>query len=113
MTRRLSDANRRKSDSSASEEKAKSCSSASSLVEEEVSAFEGLGITYHDKKWTDGSVPLDSISGDLSRLAKVNETSVSCFRYTLRLKTLEFMYPHAFVYLIYLTGGLAKKKLCC
>lgn len=70
MTRRLSDANRRKSDSSASEEKAKSCSSASSLVEEEVSAFEGLGITYHDKKWTDGSVPLDSISGDLSRLAK-------------------------------------------
>ncbi|KAJ4881598.1 hypothetical protein Rs2_38653 [Raphanus sativus] len=70
MTRRLSDANRRKSDSSACEEKAKSCSSASSLVEEEVSAFEGLGITYHDRKWTDGSVPLDSISGDLARLAK-------------------------------------------
>ncbi|KAF8088928.1 hypothetical protein N665_0526s0001, partial [Sinapis alba] len=71
MTRRLSDANRRKSDSSASEEKVKSCSSASSLVEEEqVSAFEGLRITYHDKKWTDGSVPLDSISGDLARLAK-------------------------------------------
>lgn len=80
MTRRLSDANRRKSDSSASEEKVKSCSSASSLVEEEqVSAFEGLRITYHDKKWTDGSVPLDSISGDLARLAKVNETSVTCF----------------------------------
>ncbi|KAJ0234771.1 Uncharacterized protein HA466_0271360 [Hirschfeldia incana] len=70
MTRRLSDANRRKSGSSSSEEKAKSCSSASSVVEEEVSAFEGLGITYHDKKWTDGSVPLDSISGDLARLAK-------------------------------------------
>ncbi|CAN7030103.1 hypothetical protein BRARA_H00519 [Brassica rapa] len=72
MTRRLSDANRRKSDSSACEEKAKSCSSASSLVEDEedVSAFEGLGITYHDRKWTDGSVPLDSISGDLARLAK-------------------------------------------
>lgn len=74
MTRRLSDANRRKSDASACEEKAKSCSSASSLVEEEeVSAFEGLGITYHDRKWTDGSVPLDSISGDLARLAKVKD----------------------------------------
>ncbi|CDY43695.1 BnaC08g47020D [Brassica napus] len=72
MTRRLSDANWRKSDSSACEEKAKSCSSASSLVEDEedVSAFEGLGITYHDRKWTDGSVPLDSIPGDLARLAK-------------------------------------------
>ncbi|CAG7897087.1 unnamed protein product [Brassica rapa] len=72
MTRRLSDANRRKSDSSACEEKAKSCSSASSLVEDEedVSAFAGLGITYHDRKWTDGRVPLDSISGDLARLAK-------------------------------------------
>ncbi|CAH2079437.1 unnamed protein product [Thlaspi arvense] len=70
MSRRLSDANRRKSDStSACEEKAKSCSSESSLVEE-VSAFEGLGITYHDRKWTDGSVPLDSISGDLAKLAK-------------------------------------------
>lgn len=79
MTRRLSDANWRKSDSSACEEKAKSCSSASSLVEDEedVSAFEGLGITYHDRKWTDGSVPLDSISGDLARLAKVNVTK--CF----------------------------------
>ncbi|XP_056857310.1 uncharacterized protein LOC108855095 isoform X1 [Raphanus sativus] len=56
MSRRLSDANRRKSDSS---EKVKSCSS------EEVS-----DITYHDRKWTDGSVPLDSISGDLAKLAK-------------------------------------------
>lgn len=72
VLRRLSDANRRKSDSSACEEKAKSCSSASSLVEDEedVSAFAGLGITYHDRKWTDGRVPLDSISGDLARLAK-------------------------------------------
>ncbi|KAF8088517.1 hypothetical protein N665_0538s0018 [Sinapis alba] len=60
MSRRLSDANRRKS-----EEKVKSsCSSESSLVEE-VSE-----ITYHDRKWTDGSVPLDSISGDLAKLAK-------------------------------------------
>ncbi|CAN6830201.1 unnamed protein product [Brassica oleracea] len=64
MSRRLSDANRRKSDSSACEEKVKSCSSESSLVEE-VS-----DITYHDRKWTDGSVPLDSISGDLAKLAK-------------------------------------------
>ncbi|CAH8338723.1 unnamed protein product [Eruca vesicaria subsp. sativa] len=55
MSRRLSDANRRKS-----EEKVKSCSSESSLVD----------ITYHDRKWTDGSVPLDSISGDLAKLAK-------------------------------------------
>ncbi|CAG7906080.1 unnamed protein product [Brassica rapa] len=64
MSRRLSDANRRKSVSSACEEKVKSCSSETSLVEE-VS-----DITYHDRKWTDGSVPLDSISGDLAKLAK-------------------------------------------
>lgn len=71
MSRRLSDANRRKSDSSSTcEEKAKSSSSESSLLEE-VSAFEGLGITYHEKKWTDGSVPLDSISEDLTKLVKV------------------------------------------
>lgn len=70
MSRRLSDANRRKSDSSGCEEKAKSCSSESSLVEE-VSSFEGLGITYHDRKWTDGSVPLDNISEELAKLVKV------------------------------------------
>ncbi|KAG2322880.1 hypothetical protein Bca4012_058348 [Brassica carinata] len=64
ISRRLSDANWRKSDSSACEEKVKSCSSESSLVEE-VS-----DITYHDRKWTDGSVPLDNISGDLAKLAK-------------------------------------------
>ncbi|KAG7543151.1 hypothetical protein ISN45_Aa07g030800 [Arabidopsis thaliana x Arabidopsis arenosa] len=71
MTRRLSDANRRKSDSSSSacEDKAKSCSSESSLLEE-VSAVEGLGITYHERKWTDGSVPLDSISDELAKLVK-------------------------------------------
>lgn len=80
MTRRLSDANRRKSDSSSSacEEKAKSCSSESSLLEE-VSAVEGLGITYHERKWTDGSVSLDSISDELAKLVKVR--SVSCLRY--------------------------------
>ncbi|EOA16144.1 hypothetical protein CARUB_v10004279mg [Capsella rubella] len=71
MTRRLSDANRRKSDSSSSacEEKAKSCSSETNLLEE-VSAFEGVGITYHERKWTDGSVPLDSISEELAKLGK-------------------------------------------
>ncbi|CAA7031674.1 unnamed protein product [Microthlaspi erraticum] len=67
MSRRLSDANRRKSDSSSvCEEKA---SSESSLVEE-VSGFEGLGITYHERKWTDGSVPLDNISEELAKLVK-------------------------------------------
>jgi len=81
MTRRLSDANRRKSGSSSSvcEEKAKSCSSESSLLEE-VSAFEGLGITYHERKWTDGSVPLDSISDELAKLGKVRN-SVLCLSY--------------------------------
>ncbi|VVB04291.1 unnamed protein product [Arabis nemorensis] len=69
MSRRLSDANRRKSDSSGCEEKAKSCSSEGSLVEE-VSALDGLGITYHDRKWTDGSVPLDNISEELAKLVK-------------------------------------------
>ncbi|XP_010440590.1 PREDICTED: uncharacterized protein LOC104723865 [Camelina sativa] len=72
MSRRLSDANRRKSDSSSSacEEKAKSCSSETSILEE-VSAFGGVGITYHERKWTDGSVPLDSsTSEELAKLGK-------------------------------------------
>lgn len=29
------------------------------------------GITIHDKKWTDGSVPLDSVCKELQRLGKV------------------------------------------
>ncbi|XP_019089788.1 PREDICTED: uncharacterized protein LOC104732383 [Camelina sativa] len=71
MSSRLSDANRRKSDSSSSacEEKAKSCSSETSILEE-VSAFGGVGITYYERKWTDGSVPLDSISEELAKLGK-------------------------------------------
>lgn len=81
MSRRLSDANRRKSDSSACEEKA---SSESSVVEE-VSGFEGLGITYHERKWTDGSVPLDNISEDLAKLVKVKRQSVFLFELTLRV----------------------------
>lgn len=30
-----------------------------------------LGFTMHEKKWTDGSVPLDKVSAELARLGKV------------------------------------------
>ena len=29
-------------------------------------------ITVHDKKWTDGSIPLNAVSSELGRLGKVN-----------------------------------------
>ncbi|XP_044471392.1 uncharacterized protein LOC123200311 [Mangifera indica] len=66
ISRRLSDVNGRKSvgDDSSSKKQTKACSPETSL------GYGALGITVHEKKWTDGSVPLDSVSSDLARLGK-------------------------------------------
>lgn len=72
ISRRLSDANGRKpnSDDSSSHEKTKSSSPGGCLILEKPSSA-ALGITVHEKKWTDGSVKLDAVSADLARLGKV------------------------------------------
>ncbi|XP_010527195.1 PREDICTED: uncharacterized protein LOC104804579 [Tarenaya hassleriana] len=72
ISRRLSDVNSRKGekeDTSTCEDKDKSCSSETSSVHE-ASAIEALGITFHEPKWTDGSIPWDTVSQDLAKLAK-------------------------------------------
>ncbi|KAE7998785.1 hypothetical protein FH972_003294 [Carpinus fangiana] len=71
ISRRLSDVNGRrpKTDDSSTDEKTKPSSPDRCLIEEK-SNIEALGITVHEKKWTDGSVPLDALSSDLARLGK-------------------------------------------
>ncbi|KAL5064989.1 hypothetical protein RYX36_026726 [Vicia faba] len=69
MLRRLSDVKSQKSDNNDSDENT-IVSSPLSCLETEKSKLSGLGITIHEKKWTDGSVPLDAVSSKLSRLAK-------------------------------------------
>lgn len=40
--------------------------------------FSGLGITVHDKKWSDGSVLVDAAPANLVKLAKVRIEIVIC-----------------------------------
>lgn len=73
LSRRLSDAHGRSpsgGDDSSSDEKTKSGSPEDCLAQEKRSCT-ALGITVHERKWTDGSVSLDAVSSDLSRLGKV------------------------------------------
>ena len=72
MSRRLSDVSGQKpgSNDSSSNEKTKAVSPQSCVLEEK-SNFAATGFTIHEKKWTDGSVPLDAVSGNLARLGKV------------------------------------------
>lgn len=35
-------------------------------------------ITIHEKKWTDGSVPLDAVSSELAKLGKVFMNKILC-----------------------------------
>lgn len=70
MLRRLSDVKSQKSDTNDSDENT-IVSSPRGCLEMEKSKLPGLGITIHEKKWTDGSVPLDAVSSKLSRLGKV------------------------------------------
>ncbi|KAL5572709.1 hypothetical protein UlMin_022306 [Ulmus minor] len=68
MSRRLSDVSSRKpnfDDSATQEKKKSSLSPENSLVQDAL-----LAVTVHEKKWTDGSVTLDSVSSDLARLGK-------------------------------------------
>ncbi|KGN65379.1 uncharacterized protein LOC101211203 [Cucumis sativus] len=71
ISRRLSDANdhRPKSEEAQRREKKKSFSPSECEVPDE-RKFSGLGITVHDKKWTDGSVLVDAAPPNLVKLAK-------------------------------------------
>ncbi|GMY35966.1 hypothetical protein FCV25MIE_31208 [Fagus crenata] len=71
ISRRISDVNGRRpsTDDSPTDEKTKP-SSPDSRLNGEKPNFEAHGITVHEKKWTDGTVPLDTVSADLSRLGK-------------------------------------------
>ncbi|CAK9186686.1 unnamed protein product [Ilex paraguariensis] len=71
IARRLSDVNGRQpsQDDSNTKEKSKSSLAESSLAPEKPT-YAAPGITVHEKKWTDGSVPLDAVSSDLAKLGK-------------------------------------------
>ncbi|XP_059638075.1 uncharacterized protein LOC132279999 [Cornus florida] len=71
ISRRLSDVKGQKpnQDDSETDEKAKSNLAEGCLVPEKPT-FAAPGVTVHEKKWTDGSVPLDAVSTDLARLGK-------------------------------------------
>ncbi|KAK3041625.1 hypothetical protein RJ639_001435 [Escallonia herrerae] len=71
ISRRLSDVNGRQSaqDDSTTLAKTKSSLAESSLGPEKPN-IAAAGITVHEKKWTDGSVPLDAVSSDLAKLGK-------------------------------------------
>ncbi|GLT28981.1 hypothetical protein SLA2020_038770 [Shorea laevis] len=71
MSRRLSDVNGQKGsdENSSGNEKTKTSPPESNLAPEKT-ASGALGITIHDKKWTDGSIPWDAISTDLAKLGK-------------------------------------------
>lgn len=68
----MSDANdhRPKSDEVQRKEKKKSSSPSECEVPDE-RKFSGLGITVHEKKWTDGSALVDAAPANLVKLAKV------------------------------------------
>jgi len=72
MSRRLSDVSGHKpgSNYSSSNEKTKALSPQSCVLGDK-SNFAAMGITIHEKKWTDGSVPIDAVSGNLAKLGKV------------------------------------------
>ena len=68
LSRRLSDAKTTSDDCLSV--KSKASSHEDSPVQEKPS-YAALGITVLERKWTDGSVPLDGVSADLARLGKV------------------------------------------
>ncbi|KAL6226512.1 hypothetical protein ACLB2K_000474 [Fragaria x ananassa] len=67
LSRRLSDAKTTSDDCLSV--KSKASSHEDSPVQEKP-CYAALGITVHERKWTDGSVPLDGVSADLARLGK-------------------------------------------
>ncbi|KAL7189577.1 hypothetical protein ACSBR1_039264 [Camellia fascicularis] len=71
ISRRLSDVDSQKPnrDDSETREKAKSSLTEGGLVTEKPICA-ASGITIHEKKWTDGSIPLDAVSATLAKLGK-------------------------------------------
>ncbi|GAB4828348.1 hypothetical protein Ancab_035345 [Ancistrocladus abbreviatus] len=69
LSRRLSDANSRGSNDDSSIDENKS-SSADELLLPEKSPCLAAALTVHEKKWTDGSVPFNSVSANLAKLGK-------------------------------------------
>lgn len=68
----MSDVSRKScSDDSTTQEKIKYSSPESLLGKEKTTNNAGLAITVHEKKWTDGSVSLETVSTDLAKLGKV------------------------------------------
>ena len=74
ISRRLSDVHSQKSndENSSSNEKTKASPPENGSAPEKPTCASGaLGITIHEKKWTDGSVSWDTLSADLAKLGKV------------------------------------------
>lgn len=71
LSRRLSDANSRQSnqDETSSYEKTKP-SSPEGCLDNKNPTCAALGFVVHEKKWTDGSVPLDAVSSELAKFGK-------------------------------------------
>ncbi|XP_010688138.2 uncharacterized protein LOC104902146 [Beta vulgaris subsp. vulgaris] len=70
LSRRLSDANSYESkDDMSTDGKSKSSAPEDCMVFDKPTAL-AAGITIHDKKWTDGSIPLDSVPSSLAKLGK-------------------------------------------
>ena len=63
------------SDDSVTKERAKSSSNEAFV--QEIANSGDLAITVHKKKWTDGSVALDTVSSDLAMLGKVKTDLLS------------------------------------
>ncbi|XP_065848445.1 uncharacterized protein [Euphorbia lathyris] len=72
LSRRLSDANSRQpsQDDDSSSNASTNCSTAESCLDKDKPTCAALGFTLHEKKWTDGSIPLDTVSADLAKLGK-------------------------------------------
>ncbi|KAJ8750435.1 hypothetical protein K2173_015574 [Erythroxylum novogranatense] len=72
LSRRLSDVNRQSNedDDSSNKDKIKPSSPTEVSAEQKQSTCASLGFKVHEKKWTDGSIPLEAVSGELARLGK-------------------------------------------
>lgn len=72
MSRRLSDVSNDQSstDDKSEAEKPKSAKKSGSNLSEKTRPGHGTKISLHDRKWTDGSIPLNGTSDSLAKLGK-------------------------------------------
>lgn len=72
MSRRLSDVSNDQSstDDKSEPEKPKSAKKSGSPLSEKLRPGHGPKISLHDRKWTDGSIPLNGVSDSLAKLGK-------------------------------------------